>query len=86
MKISLVVSYQDVAATAAVGDLVAAALGLVRGQPDGAVHRNMSLCVTPRPSHPVKVQTFYIFHLKHYFPGIFSDLHVSLALGGTKLP
>ena len=80
MKKSLVVSYQDVAASAAVGDLVAAALGLVRGQPDGAVHRNMSPCVAPHSPHPAKIQSFCVFHLIHSFPGIFSDLHVSVAL------
>ena len=79
-EICLVESHQNLAVAAAAGDLVAAALGLVRGQPDGAVYRNVLLCVAPHPPHPAKIQSFYVFHLIHYFPGIFSDLHVSLAL------
>ena len=77
---SLVESYQNLAATAAVGDLVVAALGLVRGQSDEAVHRSITLCVAPHPPHPAKIQSFCVFHLIHSFPGIFSDLHVSVAL------
>ena len=66
---SLVESYQNLAATAAVGDLVVAALGLVRGQSDEAVHRSITLCVAPHPPHPAKIQSFCVFHLLHFITG-----------------
>ena len=57
-EICLVESHQNLAVAAAAGDLVAAALGLVRGQSDNAVH-SITLYVAIHPVCPATFQFFY---------------------------